>query len=120
MGTRRLDDQLANSLLEQPFLAGEHIYVDVDDGRQVIVVREEVVEDPEQVPSESGESDSQDAKSEPSQEGVVDSVSVPESDNGKAETESTKDSSVSDEASLKDSKLEMMFPPPLSELAVSV
>merc|ERR1711972_266727 len=59
--TRHLDDQLANSLLEQPFLAGEHVYVDVDDGRQVIVVREEVVEDPEQVPSESDQADSQDA-----------------------------------------------------------
>merc|ERR1712039_861383 len=101
MGTRRLDDQLANSLLEQPFLAGEHVYVDVDDGRQVVVVREEVVEDPDQVPSESGQVDSQDAKMDPSQEGSADSVSVPESDNGKAETESTKDSRASDEASTK-------------------
>merc|ERR1712187_1041176 len=78
--TRLLDDQLANSLLEQPFVAGEHVYVDVDDGRQVLVVREKLAEDPEKVPSENGQADGQGAQMHLSHQDEVDSLSGPERD----------------------------------------
>jgi len=92
-----LDDELANSLLEQPFADGEHVYVDVDDGRQVVVVRDELLsartEDAEQLPAEIGRGDDKDAKMHPAQECAVNLVNAPENDSVKADTESTKDSS---------------------------
>jgi ATP-dependent Clp protease ATP-binding subunit ClpC len=94
-----LDDELANSLLEQPFAAGEHVYVDVDDGRQIVVVRDRDelfsarTEDPEQLPGEIGRVDDKDAKMHLAQECAVDLVNASENDSVKADTESTKDSS---------------------------
>jgi ATP-dependent Clp protease ATP-binding subunit ClpC len=101
-----LDDELANSLLEQPFVAGEHVYVDVDDDRQVVVVREEFVEDPEQLPGEIGHGDDKGAKMHSSQDGAADLVSAPENDSVKADTESTKDSDSPDMTSIKNFKRE--------------
>jgi hypothetical protein len=39
-----LDDELANSLLSKPFEPGESIYVDVDSGQSVVVVRQSCAE----------------------------------------------------------------------------
>jgi ATP-dependent Clp protease ATP-binding subunit ClpC len=107
-----LDDSLANSLLEQPFVEGEHVHVDIDEGKQVVVVREER----ENLPGDAGQPDDEDAAMDLAKESSVD---APESDSVNADTESTKDSECSEKALLKDSKPPSPAKKPVSDLALS-
>jgi len=128
-----LDDELASSLLRQPFVDGEHVHVDVNDDLEVVVLRKDIENGAES--SESGvlADDTENLLEAASTEGTadrVDSESIVDSEAmkerlqdalaEKVDTESTQDSECSGRDSLRRLESTVYSPRrPLSELTLS-